>query len=128
MHQWSSVAYYPYICQIQWRALDEINAGACDGMTYEEIKKNMPEEYGYVIDLFIDLQTQFLTLSSTHCSISKLNMTDKSVMRLGLVGLVDCSSKFMKQYDVPISDLARKTSLDIDILVENLIQMLFKGQ
>lgn len=33
--------------QIQWRALDEINAGVCDGMTYEEIKKNMPEEYEY---------------------------------------------------------------------------------
>ncbi|KAI3986463.1 hypothetical protein MKX01_037745 [Papaver californicum] len=31
--------------KIQWRALDEINAGVCDGMTYEEIKKNMPEEY-----------------------------------------------------------------------------------
>ncbi|GAB2241878.1 hypothetical protein Droror1_Dr00018653 [Drosera rotundifolia] len=31
--------------QIQWRALDEINSGACDGMTYDEIKKNMPEEY-----------------------------------------------------------------------------------
>uniref|UniRef100_A0A803M823 CBM20 domain-containing protein n=1 Tax=Chenopodium quinoa TaxID=63459 RepID=A0A803M823_CHEQI len=30
---------------VQWRALDEINAGACDGMTYLEIKKNMPEEY-----------------------------------------------------------------------------------
>lgn len=31
--------------KIQWRALDEINAGVCDGMTYEETKKNMPEEY-----------------------------------------------------------------------------------
>ncbi|KAM7260129.1 hypothetical protein ACFE04_015870 [Oxalis oulophora] len=31
--------------KIQWHALDEINAGGCDGMTYEEIKKNMPEEY-----------------------------------------------------------------------------------
>lgn len=31
--------------KIQWRSLDEINAGVCDGMTYEEIKKNMPEEY-----------------------------------------------------------------------------------
>ncbi|KAK7289843.1 hypothetical protein RIF29_03813 [Crotalaria pallida] len=31
--------------KIQWRALDEINAGVCDGMTYEEIKKNMPAEY-----------------------------------------------------------------------------------
>ncbi|TYJ41734.1 hypothetical protein E1A91_A03G041400v1 [Gossypium mustelinum] len=34
--------------KIQWRALDEINAGVCDGMTYEEIKKNMPEEYEQV--------------------------------------------------------------------------------
>ncbi|KAL6203443.1 hypothetical protein ACLB2K_027143 [Fragaria x ananassa] len=31
--------------KIQWRALDEIYAGVCDGMTYDEIKKNMPEEY-----------------------------------------------------------------------------------
>ncbi|KAM7496427.1 hypothetical protein LguiA_020841 [Lonicera macranthoides] len=31
--------------KIQWRALDEINAGIFDGMTYEEIKKNKPEEY-----------------------------------------------------------------------------------
>ncbi|KAH8519942.1 hypothetical protein Peur_001719 [Populus x canadensis] len=36
----------PGFPKIQWRALDEINAGVCDGMTYEEIKKNMPEEYG----------------------------------------------------------------------------------
>ncbi|KMZ63817.1 6-phosphofructo-2-kinase [Zostera marina] len=33
------------IPKIQWRALDEINAGVCEGMTYEEINKNMPEEY-----------------------------------------------------------------------------------
>ncbi|RLM98619.1 6-phosphofructo-2-kinase/fructose-2,6-bisphosphatase [Panicum miliaceum] len=31
--------------KIQWRALDEINSGVCDGMTYEEIKKTMPEEF-----------------------------------------------------------------------------------
>lgn len=31
--------------KVQWRALDEINAGVCDGMTYEEIKLHMPEEY-----------------------------------------------------------------------------------
>ncbi len=27
------------------RALDEIDAGICDGMTYNEIKQQMPEEY-----------------------------------------------------------------------------------
>jgi broad specificity phosphatase PhoE/predicted kinase len=30
---------------IAWRALDEINAGICDGMTYEQIKQEMPSEY-----------------------------------------------------------------------------------
>ncbi|GAB2223296.1 hypothetical protein Drorol1_Dr00017436 [Drosera rotundifolia] len=38
----SQIVSFP---KIQWRALDEINSGACDGMTYDEIKKNMPEEY-----------------------------------------------------------------------------------
>jgi broad specificity phosphatase PhoE/predicted kinase len=28
-----------------WRALDEIDAGVCDGMTYEEIALSMPQEY-----------------------------------------------------------------------------------
>lgn len=31
--------------KIQWRALDEIYVGVCDGMSYEEIKRNMPEEH-----------------------------------------------------------------------------------
>jgi broad specificity phosphatase PhoE/predicted kinase len=30
---------------LPWRALDEINAGVCDGMTYEQIKQDMPGEY-----------------------------------------------------------------------------------
>src|SRR5262245_29279568 len=28
-----------------WRALDEIDAGICDGFTYEEIKERMPDEF-----------------------------------------------------------------------------------
>jgi broad specificity phosphatase PhoE/predicted kinase len=28
-----------------WRALDEIDAGVCDGMTYDEIAETMPHEY-----------------------------------------------------------------------------------
>ena len=31
--------------QVQWRALDEIDAGACDGMRYDEIKRDHPAEY-----------------------------------------------------------------------------------
>ncbi len=29
----------------RWRALDEIDAGRCDGLTYEQIKAEMPTEY-----------------------------------------------------------------------------------
>lgn len=30
---------------LQWRALNEIEAGACDGLTYAEIKERFPEEW-----------------------------------------------------------------------------------
>jgi hypothetical protein len=30
---------------IQWKALDEVDAGVCDGMTYEEIAAKLPAEY-----------------------------------------------------------------------------------
>jgi broad specificity phosphatase PhoE len=33
---------YPYV---PWRALDEIDAGVCDGMTYAEIEESMPNEF-----------------------------------------------------------------------------------
>ena len=29
----------------RWRALDEIDAGVCDGLTYEEIEAKYPEEF-----------------------------------------------------------------------------------
>lgn len=29
----------------QWKALDELDAGVCDGMTYEEIEQKYPEDY-----------------------------------------------------------------------------------
>jgi broad specificity phosphatase PhoE len=30
---------------LAWRALDEIDAGICDGMSYEQIQREMPDEY-----------------------------------------------------------------------------------
>ena len=30
---------------LRWKALDEIHAGSCDGMTYEQIEERFPEEY-----------------------------------------------------------------------------------
>lgn len=31
--------------QLQWKALDELDAGSCDGMTYSEIKEAYPEDF-----------------------------------------------------------------------------------
>jgi 6-phosphofructo-2-kinase/fructose-2,6-biphosphatase 2 len=29
----------------QWKALDELDAGVCDGLTYEEIESKYPEDF-----------------------------------------------------------------------------------
>ena len=31
--------------QLQWKALDELDAGSCDGYTYAEIKEKFPEDF-----------------------------------------------------------------------------------
>jgi hypothetical protein len=31
--------------KLRWKALDEIDAGICDGMTYEQIAEKYPQEY-----------------------------------------------------------------------------------
>lgn len=36
--------FLPYK-KLQWKALDELDAGVCDGMTYSEIEKKYPEDF-----------------------------------------------------------------------------------
>ncbi|KAL0065270.1 Fructose-2,6-bisphosphatase [Marasmius tenuissimus] len=36
--------YLPYT-KLTWKSLDELDAGVCDGMTYEEIEKEFPEDF-----------------------------------------------------------------------------------
>ncbi|KAK6453772.1 6-phosphofructo-2-kinase-domain-containing protein [Scheffersomyces xylosifermentans] len=38
-------SFLPYKRKLQWKALDELDAGECDGMTYEEIEQNFPEDF-----------------------------------------------------------------------------------
>lgn len=37
--------FLPYQKKLQWKALDELDAGDCDGMTYEEIEEKFPEDF-----------------------------------------------------------------------------------
>lgn len=36
--------YLPYEKK-EWKALDELDAGVCDGLTYPEIEKKYPEDF-----------------------------------------------------------------------------------
>jgi len=36
--------FLPYP-KLQWKALDEIDAGVCDGLTYEEIEERFPSDF-----------------------------------------------------------------------------------
>lgn len=40
-----SASFLPYKNKLQWKALDELDAGECDGMTYEEIEQKFPEDF-----------------------------------------------------------------------------------
>jgi len=39
-----TASYLPFE-QKRWKSLDELDAGVCDGMTYEEIEEKYPEDY-----------------------------------------------------------------------------------
>lgn len=41
----SDIHMPPAVCNHRWKALDEINAGICDGLTYEQINERFPFEY-----------------------------------------------------------------------------------
>lgn len=38
-------SFLPYQKKLEWKALDELDAGECDGMTYEEIEQQFPEDF-----------------------------------------------------------------------------------
>ncbi|KAK6463435.1 6-phosphofructo-2-kinase-domain-containing protein [Scheffersomyces coipomensis] len=40
-----TASFLPYKKKLQWKALDELDAGECDGMTYEEIENKFPEDF-----------------------------------------------------------------------------------
>lgn len=40
-----TASFLPYKKKLEWKALDELDAGECDGMTYEEIEQKFPEDF-----------------------------------------------------------------------------------
>lgn len=40
-----TASFLPYKKKLQWKALDELDAGECDGLTYEEIEKAFPDDF-----------------------------------------------------------------------------------
>lgn len=40
-----TASFLPYRRKLEWKALDELDAGECDGMTYEEIEQRFPHDF-----------------------------------------------------------------------------------
>lgn len=40
-----TASFLPYKKKLEWKALDELDAGGCDAMTYEEIEEDFPEDF-----------------------------------------------------------------------------------
>ena len=40
-----TASFLPFQKKLQWKALDELDAGECDGMTYEEIEQKFPDDF-----------------------------------------------------------------------------------
>lgn len=40
-----TASFLPYNKKLEWKALDELDAGECDGMTYEEIETEFPDDF-----------------------------------------------------------------------------------
>lgn len=40
-----TASFLPYQKKLEWKALDELDAGECDGMTYEEIETEFPDDF-----------------------------------------------------------------------------------
>lgn len=40
-----TASFLPYNKKLEWKALDELDAGECDGMTYEEIEQEFPDDF-----------------------------------------------------------------------------------
>lgn len=40
-----TASFLPYKRKLEWKALDELDAGECDGMTYEQIEGRFPEDF-----------------------------------------------------------------------------------
>lgn len=40
-----TASFLPYKKKLEWKALDELDAGECDGMTYEEIETEFPDDF-----------------------------------------------------------------------------------
>ena len=39
-----TASYLPYR-KLEWKALDELDAGQCDGLTYQQVEEQFPEDF-----------------------------------------------------------------------------------
>ena len=107
-----------------WRALDEIDAGACEGMTYAEIRERMPKEhaarrenkltYRYprgesYVDVIRRLEPVILELERERRPV--LVISHQAVLRALYAYLMDRPPKEVPYLPVPLHTLTRLTPI-----------------
>jgi len=114
----------------RWTALDELDAGTCDNMTYEEIQVKYPEEfarrdqdkYGYRYprgesyeDVVTRLEPVIMELERQH---NVLAICHQAVMRCLLSYFLDTKAKDMPYMKVPLHTVFKLTPIAYGCRVE----------
>ncbi|XP_066930948.1 6-phosphofructo-2-kinase/fructose-2,6-bisphosphatase-like isoform X2 [Clytia hemisphaerica] len=120
----------PAISKEQWHAIDELDAGICDNMTYEEIQEKYPEEfarrdqdkYHYRYprgesyeDLVTRLEPVIMELERQH---NVLVVCHQAVMRCLLSYFLDTPASEMPYMEVPLHTIYKLTPIAYGCRVE----------
>eukprot|EP00126_Sphaerothecum_destruens_P003609 Sdes_comp17375_c0_seq1m6583 len=113
-----------------WRALDEIDAGTCDGMTYEEIHEKFPEElarrdqnkfnYRYprgesYADLVSRLEPVIMELERAH---NVIVVAHQAVLRCLLAYYMDKTHDDLPYIEIPLHTILKLTPLAYGCKIE----------
>ncbi|XP_039272753.2 6-phosphofructo-2-kinase/fructose-2,6-bisphosphatase 1-like isoform X1 [Styela clava] len=114
----------------QWKALNEISAGVCEGMTYEEIEKSMPEEfalrdqdkyhYRYPMgESYFDLVTRLEpVIMELERSENVLVICHQAVMRCILAYFLDKDENELPYLKCPLHSVLKLTPIAYGCVVE----------
>uniref|UniRef100_A0A669E1Y9 6-phosphofructo-2-kinase/fructose-2,6-biphosphatase 3 n=1 Tax=Oreochromis niloticus TaxID=8128 RepID=A0A669E1Y9_ORENI len=99
----------------QWKALNEIDAGVCEEMTYDEVKEKLPEEFPF--DLVQRVEPVIMELERQE---NVLVICHQAVMRCLLAYFLDKSADEMPYLKCPLHTVLKLTPVAYGCKVESI--------